>query len=48
MYDELFDRVMKEKDPKQALIQAVMHDRKSFDTYKDGMNELQQRIDKAL
>ena len=44
----MFNRVIREKDPKQALHQIVMRDKQSFETYKDGMAELNQRIDREL
>ena len=46
--DDLFNAVMREKDPKQALNRYVMRDRNSFDMYKDSMDELNKRIDREL
>ena len=39
---------MRETDPKQALHQYVMRDKTSFDTFKDSMGELNNRIDREL
>ena len=48
MYEELFFRVMQEKDPKAALNAIVMKDKYSYEKYKDGLHIVKQRIDKAL
>ena len=39
---------MQEKDPKFALNQFVMRDRQTFDTFKDCVAELNNRIDREL
>ena len=48
MYEDLFQRVMRERDPKRSLHSLIMADQNTFDQYKDGWSMLNQRVDQAL
>ena len=48
MYEDLFQRVMRERDPKRSLQSLIMVDQNTFDQYKDGWSMLNQRVDQAL
>ncbi len=48
MYDELFEKVIVEKDPRRALNQFIMRDNATFHKYKEGMDYINERIDQEM
>ena len=45
LYEELFQKIIREKDPKAALHRTIMQDQKTFDLYKDGVRKIEDKID---
>ena len=48
IYEDLFQRVMRERDPKRSLHSLIHADQNSFNQYKDGWAMLNQRVDQEL
>ena len=46
LYEELFQKIIREKDPKAALHRTIMQDQRTFDIYKDGVRKIEDKIDK--